>query len=148
MKRIRIGRRSALVGVFAIASWGAFVSLAGAQAPVPTTVRLVIDYGEGVEKHYNAIPHAPGMTVRSALDAAKALPTPRGLAFESKGEGERCILLSIDALKNEGGGQGTRNWLFWVNGVPGDRSFALAPLAPGDTATWRFTTYDALKPAE
>ncbi len=121
------------------------LAFAGEPASPPVlSVRLVIDYGEGVEKHFNTIAWSDGMTVASAMASAKMLPPPRGLAFESKGEGERGLLLSIDGLANQGGGKGTRNWLFWVNGQPGDKSFAIVPLKAGDVATWRFTTYDAL----
>lgn len=113
--------------------------------PPPATVRLVIDYGGGVEKHFNTLPFTDGMTVGSAMAAAKVLPAPRGLLYESKGEGERTILLSIDGLSNEGAGKTSKNWLFWVNDQPGQTSYAIAPLKAGDVAAWRFATYDALK---
>ncbi len=112
----------------------------------PPAVRLVIDYADGVEKHFNAIPYRANMNAKDALDAAKALPQPRGLAYESRGSGERALLLSIDGLANEGAGDNARNWLYWINDTPGDRAFAVAPLNPGDTVAWRFARYDAIKP--
>lgn len=139
-----VNRRS-FVGVVV---WSTLVAgcIALAAEPREASVRLVIDYGEGVEKQYGAIPWREGMTVRSALESASALVPPRGLKFESKGEGERAILLSIDGLSGEGAGAASRNWLFWVNDVAGERSFAVSVLQAGDVATWRFATYDALKP--
>lgn len=121
----------------------AFAAEPGA-APGPC-VRLIVDYGDGVEKRYACIAWREGMNVRSALEAASALPPPRGLTFDSKGEGERTILRSIDGLKNEGAGASARNWLFWVNGSPGERSYAVTELKAGDEAAWRFATYDALR---
>lgn len=112
------------------------------------TVRLVIDYGEGVEIHYTAIPHHPGMTLEQAMHAAKEMTGPRALRFESKGAGERAFLVSIDGLANEGAGRDRRNWLYWINDRPGERSFALAALEPGDTAAWRFASYALVAPSE
>ncbi|MBL8745933.1 MAG: DUF4430 domain-containing protein [Phycisphaerae bacterium] len=135
-----------VVGVTVLGlAWPSRVA-AGDPSSAAGTVRLVIDYGDGVEKRFNALRWAPEMTVRSAMMQARALPAPRGLVFESKGEGERCMVSSIDGLSNEGAGQGTRNWLFWVNGEPGEKSHAVTGLRAGDSATWRFTTYDALRP--
>jgi hypothetical protein len=149
MNRQLIGRPRVIVALVAVVAWLGWAVLAGEQpAPPGSIVRLVVDYGEGVEKHYTALPFAAGMTVEGALKAASGLAAPRGLSFEAKGEGERCLLLSIDGLKNEGGGKGARNWLYWINGTPGDRSFAVATMAAGDTATWRFAPYDALKAGE
>jgi hypothetical protein len=131
--------------VFAVFPPRSTANARNADPAHPATIRLIIDYGEGVEKHFNALPFTEGMSVASAMAAAKSLSAPRGLVYESKGEGERTILLSIDGLANEGAGKGSRNWLFWVNDQPGQTSYAISPLKAGDVAAWRFATYDALK---
>lgn len=126
-----------------VLSWSSR-AFAREEAPKAPTVRLVIDFGEGFEKHFNKLPWIEGMTVKSAMEAAKALPPPREMTFESKGEGERGMVVTIDGLANEGAGKSTRNWLFWVNDAPGEKSYAIMPMNPGDVATWRFATYDTL----
>ncbi|MDA1049804.1 MAG: DUF4430 domain-containing protein [Planctomycetota bacterium] len=99
-------------------------------------VRLVIDYNDGVEKHFNAIAWKTGMTVMDAMLAAKK--HPRGISFEHKGNGQTALLTKIDDIENEGRG---RNWLYRVNGKPGDRSMGIFELKAGDTVLWKFDKY-------
>ncbi|MCA9124009.1 MAG: DUF4430 domain-containing protein [Planctomycetaceae bacterium] len=108
-------------------------SMIAAEAEV---VRLVIDYHDGVEKHFNAIAWKSGMTVMDAMQAAKK--HPRGISFEHKGKGATVLLTKIDDVENEGRG---RNWLYRVNGDPGDRSIGIYELKPGDAVLWRFDNY-------
>lgn len=110
------------------------------------TVRLVIDFGDSFEAHYTAIPWREGMTMRDAMLAAKERRAPLAFTFEEKGTGERAFVTSIAGIKGEGAGKESRNWLFWVNETPGERSFAVTTLQPGDAATWKFASYDALQP--
>ncbi|MEX0820112.1 MAG: DUF4430 domain-containing protein [Pirellulaceae bacterium] len=125
--------------------WLAFVvSAFVCLGPVPqlvaaddtATVRLVIDYNDGVEKHFNAIAWKPGITVMDAMLAAKQ--HPRGIRFEYKGKDATALLTKIDDLANEGRG---RNWLYRVNGEPGDRSMGIFELKAGDTVLWKFDKY-------
>jgi hypothetical protein len=96
-------------------------------------VRLAIDYGDGVEKHFTALAWREGMSV---LDATKAAQEhPRGIKFQFRGSGETAFLTQIDDLKNEGRG---RNWIYRVNGELAERSFAAIKLAAGDTVLWKF----------
>lgn len=106
------------------------------------SVKLVVEYGEGFEKRYTALAWKKGMSVADAMGAARSMPAPRGLAFESVGAGERAFLKSIDGVANEGGAQGARNWLYWINDEFADESFGAGELKPGDTATWRFIAHD------
>lgn len=106
------------------------------QADEPEVVRLVIDYHDGVEKHFNAISWKSGMTVMDAMQVAKK--HPRGISFEHKGKGATALLTKIDDVENEGRG---RNWLYRVNGEPGDRSMGIFELQAGDTILWRFDNY-------
>jgi hypothetical protein len=96
----------------------------------------VIDYNDGVEKHFNAIAWKSGMTVMDAMLAAKK--HPRGISFEHKGKGATALLTKIDDTENEGRG---RNWLYRVNGEPGDRSIGIFELKAGDTILWKFDKY-------
>lgn len=122
---------------------------APAPAPAaPTTVRLVIDYGEGVEKHYSALPHRPGMTVADLLKDASALPPPRGLAFDASGSGERFFVKAIDGLANEGAGKTARNWIYALDGEMGKVSAGVAKVDAGAKVHWRFRAYDWSAPAE
>jgi hypothetical protein len=114
------------------------LSTASQPAPTPEPIRLVVAYAPDVEKHFKRIPFRQGMTVADALDHAAAMPAPLALRYASRGTGERAFLTAIDGLGNEGGGPAKRNWLFSVNDRPGDRSYAVTPLAPGDTILWRF----------
>ena len=97
------------------------------------TVKLVIDYGDGVQKVFASVPWTKETTVFAALEAAAK--HPRGIKFVHQGKGETVLVTAIDDLKNEGRG---RNWLYEVNGKLGDRSCAVMPLKAGDSVLWRF----------
>jgi len=106
--------------------------------PAATTVRLVIDYQDGVEKHFTAIPWKAGMTVMDAMAAAKA--SPRGITYSTTGSGETAFVTQIDDLKNEGARGGKRNWTYRVNDTLADRSAAVYGLKAGDRVCWSFST--------
>ena len=101
------------------------------------TVRLVIDYGDGVEKHFTTIAWKKDMTVLDVMNEAKA--GTHGIAFQFTGSGSTAFLTKIDDLQNEGGGSGKRNWLFWVNSNLGDKSFGAYKLESSDVVSWKFT---------
>lgn len=105
-----------------------------------TTVELVIDYGDGVQKRFTRIAHVPQMTVLDLLQAAAK--HPRGIKFEHRGKGETGFLTRIDELTNEGRG---RNWVYRVNDKLGERSFAAETLKAGDVVSWTFGTYQETK---
>jgi len=112
------------------------------EQPAPKTIRLIVDYGDGVEKHFTAIAHKKEMTVLDALNAAKA--SPHGITFDSKGRGQYTLVTKIDDLKNAGGGQGQRNWLCWVNDKPLEKSIAITELKLDDVVRWKFALFDEL----
>lgn len=111
------------------------------------SVRLVIAYGDDVEKHYNLLRWTRGMTVLDALTLARDKPAPLGLPFIAVGAGERAFVRSIDSLANEGGRPGDRNWTYTINDQPGDRSCGLATLEPGDTVSWYYLPMNPDAPA-
>jgi len=99
-------------------------------------VKLVVDYGDGVQKVFASIPWTKETTVFAALEAAAK--HPRGIKIAHQGKGETLLVTAIDDLKNEGRG---RNWLYEVNGKLGDRSCAVMSLKAGDSVLWRFGKY-------
>ena len=109
---------------------------AAAAEPAKATVAMVIDYDDGVEKHFRQLAWKPGMTVLEVLQAAKQ--HPRGIQFVHRGDGDTAFLTQIDDLKNEGRG---RNWIFSVNGQLGQRSFAVTEVKASDRVVWKFTQY-------
>ena len=100
-------------------------------------VHLVIDYGDGVQKHYTQLPWRQQMTVLDALLLARR--HARGIRLEYRGKGATTLVTQIDDLVNQGG-RG-RNWIYQVNDAPSDRSCGIHPLEAGDTVLWKFETY-------
>jgi hypothetical protein len=102
------------------------------------TVQLVIDYNDGAQKRFTAIPWHEGMTVFDALKFAQA--HPHGIKVQTTGQGATLFVTSIDGLANQGGGEQDKNWVFSVNGKKGNKSCAVSPLKPSDVALWKFDT--------
>lgn len=129
--------RALLWGVLFAAA--ASAGLARAQEPARPaaangTVHLVIDYGDGVQKHFTALEWHAGMTVLDALESAQR--HPRGIKFAYRGQAVTAFLTRIDDLENQGRG---RNWIFHVNDVAADSSFATFALKAGDMVLWKFS---------
>jgi hypothetical protein len=110
-----------------------FPSVFATAQETAKSVRLVIDYGDGAEKHFTALAWREGITVLDAMKAAQ--DHPRGIQFQFRGAGATAFLTQIDDLKNEGSG---RNWIYRVNGEFAERSFAAAKLEAGDAVLWKF----------
>lgn len=123
---------------------GVFLVRASADQPATTndnqfrTVSLILTYTEGVEKHYTLIPWTKGMTALDALKHAKAMPAPMGLTLDFTGSGETAFVRAIDGLRNEGGGNGARNWTYTVNDELAKASAGVVTLNPGDTVRWTY----------
>ncbi len=107
--------------------------VAVAQEPA-TSVRLTIDYGDGVQKSYSSLPWKEKMTVFDALQAAEK--HPRGIQLDYSGSGETIFIKAIDDARNEGAGGS--NWRYQVNDQPARYSAGVAELKVGDTVAWRF----------
>ena len=99
-------------------------------------VRMTVDYGDGAQKVFYALPWKEKITVLAALQAAEK--HPRGIKVEHQGSGGTTLITSIDGAVNEGRGS---NWIFEVNGKLGEKSCALVELKPGDAVLWRFGDY-------
>ena len=102
------------------------------------TVRLVIDYGDGVIKTITGLPWAKGSTVFDVMNAAKG--RPHGISFTYTGSGAFAFLTGIDEVANEGGGK--KNWQLWVNTRYADKSFGAYEVQPLDVVFWRLTTQE------
>ncbi|MEA2888626.1 MAG: hypothetical protein QOD11_2986 [Bradyrhizobium sp.] len=136
--RMKATRRHLVLGCL-----GLFVLLAGmplhreALAQSVQSVRLVVDYGDGVAKIFDPLPWSKGNTVLDVLNAAKA--SPHGISFSYTGQGATAFLTDIDGVTNQGGGASAKNWQYWVNTMYADRSFAVFEVQATDTIFWRFT---------
>jgi hypothetical protein len=100
------------------------------------TVRLVVDYGDGVIRTITGLPWAKGSTVLDVMNAAK--DRPHGISFSYTGSGTSAFLTRIDDVANEGGAK--KNWQLWVNTSYADKSFGVYEVQPLDVVFWRFTT--------
>ncbi len=115
---------------------GAGQSTMAAEPSAAPVVKLVVDYGDGVSKHFTELPWKQGMTVFDALRLAAA--HRHGIQFESRGSGETLFVTRIDDLTNEGRG---KNWVFRVNDKLAEASCAVSNLGPGDSVLWKFEVY-------
>jgi hypothetical protein len=108
-----------------------------AAEPKPPTVRLVVDFGDGVQTHFTALPWSAEMTVLDALVAAQK--HPHGITFAQRGRGASTLITQIADLKNEGSG---KNWLFSVNGETSTEGAGTRQLERGDAVLWEFKAYE------
>jgi hypothetical protein len=132
----RLTRRSAAL---LLAAMLLAVAAAGDRAHAQNaTVRLVVDYGDGVIKTITGLPWAKGSTVLDVMNAAK--DRPHGITFSYTGSGASAFLTRIDDVANEGGAAVKKNWQLWVNTSYADRSFGVYEVQPLDVVFWRFTT--------
>jgi hypothetical protein len=95
-------------------------------------VTLRIDFGDGNQQTYEPIAWRDGMTVRDLTRETRR----DKLKLDVRGTGSSAFLHNLDGVENEGA-EG-RNWLYSVNGKPGDKSFAIFELEPGDEVLWTF----------
>lgn len=111
-----------------------------AEQPSADTIQLVIDYGDGVEKHFTRVAWISEMTVLDALEQAKR--SPHGITFEYRGRGETAFLMKIDDLENGAEGQEGLNWSYSVNDKPATKSFGIYEPDKNDVLVWKFGPYE------
>jgi uncharacterized protein DUF4430 len=132
----RLTRRAAAI---LLAAMLLAVAAAGDRAHAQSaTVRLVVDYGDGVTKTITGLPWAKGSTVLDVMNAAT--DRPHGITFSYTGSGASALLTRIDDVANEGGGGAKKNWQLWINTSYADRSFGVYEVQALDVVFWRFTT--------
>lgn len=115
---------------------GGLNGLAQERGEKPKTVRLTIDYGDGVLKVFTRLECKEDATVFDILQ--QAAKHPRGIRVSHKGSGDATFITAIDDVKNEGRG---RNWTYEVNEKAGEASAGLVRVKPGDSILWRFGDY-------
>jgi Domain of unknown function (DUF4430) len=137
MLKLNWTRLRSLAALFAV-----ILLLAGATHDRPAaqaaTVRLVIDYGDGVIKTMTGLPWSKGYSVLDVMNAAKS--HAHGITFSYTGSGGSSFLTKIDDVANEGGGAAKKNWQLWVNTMYADRSFGAYEVQAFDVVFWRYTT--------
>ncbi len=134
------GGSEALAGVATVSrSDSAYAEPPPPDATPKVHIRLVVDYGDGVEKHFTTLTHTAGVTALDALLAAKA--HARGIKLAYTGKGPTAFITEIEGLKNEGAGKGKKNWQFFINDAFATEGAGAAPLKPGDTIRWVYTTW-------
>ena len=126
-------RRQWLLAIVLATVGGAFAGVTAVGA-AESTVRLTIDYGDGVQKTFVALPWKEKLTVFAALQAAAQ--HARGIKVTHTGNGETTFVTAIDDRTNEG--QGGSNWRYEVNGERLPVSAGVAELKAGDAVVWRF----------
>jgi hypothetical protein len=130
-----------LVGLLmATENWASEDASDGALLTPPRTVATIIDYGDGVEVHFKALPWNAKMTVLDALTAVGN--HPHGVKAVIRGAGANAFVTQLGDLKNEGGGKQSHNWLFSVNNVEGEVGAGAAELKPADVVLWRYGVAD------
>jgi hypothetical protein len=133
----RISRRAMAALAMALMLLAGGLATTGAAAQ-GSTVRLVIDYGDGTLKIFTDLPWSKGATVLDVMHAAKA--HPRGITLRHSGSGATAMLTEIDGQANQGGGSGRKNWQLWVNTNYAEQGFGVYELQALDVVTWRFAT--------
>lgn len=111
-------------------------------APVAPTstrpaARLVIDYGDGVEKHFVALPWDEAATVADGLRAAAE--HDRGIELQSRGAGENFFVEAIDGAV--GGAEIGGKPVFWTYRINGEKQkigAGVRKIAPGDEVRWNY----------
>lgn len=107
-----------------------------AKRTASPAVVLTIDYGDGAQKRFPAVPWQSDMTVLDALVWAKN--HPHGIKFNHRGKGALAMVGQIDDVKNSGSG---KNWIFYVNEKLSEKSCGASKLASADKILWRFEVY-------
>lgn len=106
----------------------------GAVDPKAAPVSLMIRSSDGKEREFKNIGWRPGMTIDDLMSEAGR--GTDGFNYRVAGDGQMSMLHAIDRDFNEW--EGGRNWTYQVNDQPGDRSFAVYELKPGDRVLWTF----------
>lgn len=113
-----------------------------AATPAITTVSLAIDFGNGFEMHYTALPHTPKMTVFDALQRASEHAHP--LVFKHTGSGTTAFISQIGDTTNQKGPE-SFYWQYRVNGQYAKKGAGAFEIAPGDQVRWFYGKYEAAK---
>lgn len=115
-----------------------------ATTTATTTVSLDVDFGNGFEMHYTALPHTPKMTAFDVLQRASEHAHP--LAFKHTGSGSTAFITQIgDPPKPNQKGPEAFYWQYRVNGQYAKKGAGAYELAPGDQVRWFYGKYQPAK---
>jgi hypothetical protein len=129
-----------LIGCIQPVEHGGNATEQAAEKPTGPSVRMTIDFDDGLEKTYT-LAWREKMTVLDALTAASV--RPRGVTFEQRGAGASAMVTAIDSVANEPPTRHpSRNWLYSVNGKMADKSCGVYELSAADAVLWKFTVYE------
>jgi hypothetical protein len=106
--------------------------------PTGEVVALEIDFGNGARRVFEAVPYQADMTVADVMDQARQFQP--AIRYTQVGGGAGGFLTELEGLKNEGASG--RNWQYEVAGTPGNKSFCLQTVAPGELVRWTFAGGD------
>ncbi|MCG8586397.1 MAG: DUF4430 domain-containing protein [Pirellulales bacterium] len=112
------------------------------QPATGKTFSLTIDFGDGKMKKFESLAWHEGITVLGAMD--RAGKSKQGLDYSTwkDATGQSAFVEQIDGVKNEGGGEGAKNWTYTVNGKKGQVSAGIHKLKPDDAVVWKFGVYE------
>lgn len=110
--------------------------------PAITTVSLAIDFGNGFEMHYTALPHTPKMTAFDVLQRAGEHAHP--LTFKHTGSGTTAFISQIGDTTNQKGPE-SFYWQYRVNGQYAKKGAGAYEISPGDQVRWFYGKYEAAK---
>jgi uncharacterized protein DUF4430 len=96
-------------------------------------VSLVIDYGNGARRQFDALPWHQGMTVADLMQEARDFHP--GITFRQRGAGKMAFLTSLDSIAGQTAGE-AHQWQYQLNGKPGQQSFGSQIMSPGDHLLW------------
>jgi hypothetical protein len=115
-------------------SFQASIDWVPAVRPNGDTVGLEVDFGNGARRVFDALPYHADMTVADVMDEARQFQP--AIRYTQMGEGAGGFLTDLEGLKNEGASG--RNWQYEVAGKPGNKSFCLQTVMPGEVVRWTF----------
>ena len=137
--------QSVVFAVIAVAALAGLLAINSFSPPPPhqpavpkhpaSPVVVHVDFGNG-KRLEGEQASSPQMTVYDAL--AAVVGDDRAIA--STGSGQFLAIDAIGSQRNEGSGEDSKNWLYWVNGSLADRGAGVYPVKAGDFIEWRFTT--------
>ena len=141
----RSGARLWTVGLAAVGLGAVLLvraAVADDKAAPRKTVSLIVDYNDGVEKHFTALPWKKGMTVFDVLQLARK--HSHGITFEYKDYGGRLgyMITRIDDLENQGTGGEAKDWIYKVDDELAKKACNKYELQAGDVVRWTFEHLD------
>jgi hypothetical protein len=151
---MNVSRRSCLAWLIASCLTPAIILVGCTEEQKPTpdsqtksqakeiTFSLVIDFGNGKKKEFEKLIGHEGITVLEAMQIAGKDAQGLELSTTRNATGRSAFVEQIDDIKNEGGGENVKNWMYKINGKKGQVSAGVQQLKQGDQVLWKFGPYE------